>query len=168
MCPGKRQQVGVEADRTTAGMINALDHGALQVVVKQDSGYAAKGGEGQHMTTQEAVHPRVQTEAQKDAARVAQHHDEGHQRTLGATDDQMAEVSPVHLSLLARQRAQAQVGLCGWARLMSAWFYSDSINDLPLLSTVGHPIAVNPDDSLHHHALVNGWPVLDVLGKVAS
>lgn len=52
--------------------------------------------------------------------------------------------------------------------LMGAWFYSDSMNDLPLLSSVGHPVAVNPDDSLHRHALVNGWPVLDVLGKVAS
>ena len=48
--------------------------------------------------------------------------------------------------------------------LSTAWFYSDSINDLPLLSSVGRPVAVNPDDKLHRHALANGWPVLDVLG----
>jgi hypothetical protein len=44
---------------------------------------------------------------------VAEHHHEGHQRAPGTADCQMAEVAPVHLRLLARQRAQAQVGL-GW------------------------------------------------------
>lgn len=48
--------------------------------------------------------------------------------------------------------------------LASACFYSDSINDLPLLSQVGEPIAVNPDPQLHQHARANGWRVLDVLG----
>ena len=52
--------------------------------------------------------------------------------------------------------------------LMDAWFYSDSINDLPLLSSVGHPVAVNPDVPLHQHALANGWPVLDILGKCGA
>jgi hypothetical protein len=59
---------------------------------------------------------RVQTEAQEDAPRVAQHHDESHQRTLGATNEQVAEVTPVHLRLLARECAQAQIRLCSWAR----------------------------------------------------
>ncbi|QYY26115.1 HAD family phosphatase [Diaphorobacter sp. MNS-0] len=49
--------------------------------------------------------------------------------------------------------------------LDSAWFYSDSINDLPLLSAVGHPVAVNPDKQLLQHALTKGWPVLDILGQ---
>ncbi|MBW0169386.1 MAG: HAD family hydrolase [Hydrogenophaga sp.] len=52
--------------------------------------------------------------------------------------------------------------------LASAWFYSDSINDLPLLSSVGHPVAVNPDAMLHQHAVAHGWPVLDVLGKALA
>ncbi len=39
--------------------------------------------------------------------------------------------------------------------------YSDSSNDLPLLSSVGHPFAVNPDRSLRRHAEAQGWPVLD-------
>jgi hypothetical protein len=65
------------------------------------------------MAAQEAVHARVQEEAQEDHARVAEHHDEGHQRAPGTADLQMAEVAPVDLRLLARQRAQAQVGLGG-------------------------------------------------------
>ncbi|MCW5655363.1 hypothetical protein [Hydrogenophaga sp.] len=52
--------------------------------------------------------------------------------------------------------------------LDAAWFYSDSINDLPLLSSVGHPVAVNPDALLQRHALANGWRVIDVLGDVAA
>lgn len=54
------------------------------------------------------------------------------------------------------------------AALASAWFYSDSINDLPLLGSVGHPVAVNPDAQLHQHALAQGWRVIDVLGKALA
>ena len=39
--------------------------------------------------------------------------------------------------------------------------YSDSYNDLPMLTTVGHPHAVNPDGDLRDHARENGWPVHD-------
>jgi len=39
-------------------------------------------------------------------------------------------------------------------------FYSDSINDLPLLSSVRHPVAVNPDRRLAEMAAECGWPVL--------
>jgi HAD superfamily hydrolase (TIGR01490 family) len=41
-------------------------------------------------------------------------------------------------------------------------FYSDSLNDLPLLSKVTHPIAVDPDDTLRRHAQANGWPVISL------
>lgn len=37
--------------------------------------------------------------------------------------------------------------------------YSDSANDLPLLSMVGHPVAINPDRALRRHARAHGWPV---------
>ncbi len=40
------------------------------------------------------------------------------------------------------------------------WFYSDSQNDLPLLSQVTHPVAVNPDPVLAVHARHHGWPQL--------
>jgi HAD superfamily hydrolase (TIGR01490 family) len=37
--------------------------------------------------------------------------------------------------------------------------YSDSVHDLPLLSLVGRPRAVNPDARLRAHARARGWPV---------
>lgn len=39
-------------------------------------------------------------------------------------------------------------------------FYSDSHNDLPLLSVVSHPVATNPNAKLASHALQLGWPTL--------
>ena len=46
--------------------------------------------------------------------------------------------------------------------LGESYFYSDSINDLPLLERVSHPIAVNPDESLSDIAVQRGWPILDL------
>jgi HAD superfamily hydrolase (TIGR01490 family) len=40
--------------------------------------------------------------------------------------------------------------------------YSDSRNDLPLLESVGHPHAVNPDSELRRLARSRGWPVLEL------
>jgi len=39
--------------------------------------------------------------------------------------------------------------------------YSDSANDIPLLSLVGHPCAINPDSALRSHAREQGWRVRD-------
>ncbi|WP_181311851.1 HAD family hydrolase [Nocardioides campestrisoli] len=39
--------------------------------------------------------------------------------------------------------------------------YSDSINDLPMLSLVGDPVAINPDPALRAHARDHGWQVRD-------
>ena len=44
--------------------------------------------------------------------------------------------------------------------LSSSWAYSDSFYDLPLLSAVEHPHAVNPDARLVAVALLRRWPVL--------
>jgi HAD superfamily hydrolase (TIGR01490 family) len=41
-------------------------------------------------------------------------------------------------------------------------FYSDSINDLPLLQAVRRPVAVNPDMRLAAEAAERGWPVLNL------
>jgi HAD superfamily hydrolase (TIGR01490 family) len=46
------------------------------------------------------------------------------------------------------------------AMLADAHAYSDSANDLPLLTAVGHPVAVDPDPRLLAHAANLGWPVL--------
>jgi HAD superfamily hydrolase (TIGR01490 family) len=39
--------------------------------------------------------------------------------------------------------------------------YSDSANDIPMLSTVGHAVAVNPDPKLRREARRRGWEVRD-------
>jgi HAD superfamily hydrolase (TIGR01490 family) len=39
--------------------------------------------------------------------------------------------------------------------------YSDSANDIPMLSIVGNPVAVNPDPALRAHARDNGWTIRD-------
>jgi HAD superfamily hydrolase (TIGR01490 family) len=39
-------------------------------------------------------------------------------------------------------------------------FYSDSHNDIPLLSVVSHPVATNPSARLAEHASERGWPLL--------
>jgi HAD superfamily hydrolase (TIGR01490 family) len=39
--------------------------------------------------------------------------------------------------------------------------YSDSANDLPMLSAVGHPVAVNPDATLKRIAKENEWEIRD-------
>jgi HAD superfamily hydrolase (TIGR01490 family) len=46
------------------------------------------------------------------------------------------------------------------ASFAESWFYSDSLNDLPLLERVSHPVAVDPDPTLRAHALGRGWPIL--------
>lgn len=43
--------------------------------------------------------------------------------------------------------------------LAASYAYSDSITDLPMLSTVGHPVAINPDRALRSHAKERGWPI---------
>lgn len=45
--------------------------------------------------------------------------------------------------------------------LQRCWAYSDSHNDIPLLSLVGHPVAINPDIRLRAHANARNWPIYD-------
>ncbi len=46
--------------------------------------------------------------------------------------------------------------------LAACYAYSDSISDLPFMTAVGHPVAVNPDRELREHALAQGWRVVEV------
>ena len=41
-------------------------------------------------------------------------------------------------------------------------FYSDSMNDLPLLDKVTHPVATNPDEGLRKLAVARGWRILEL------
>ncbi|MEL6178738.1 MAG: haloacid dehalogenase-like hydrolase, partial [Myxococcota bacterium] len=44
------------------------------------------------------------------------------------------------------------------------WAYADSFSDLPMLSMVGRPCAVNPDFKLRAAARDFAWPILDLKG----
>jgi HAD superfamily hydrolase (TIGR01490 family) len=46
--------------------------------------------------------------------------------------------------------------------LSESFAYSDSMSDLPMLSVVGHPAAVNPDMRLRQTALHHDWPILNL------
>ncbi len=46
--------------------------------------------------------------------------------------------------------------------LKGSYFYSDSINDLPLLEKVTHPIAVDPDSKLKQKADKNNWKIISL------
>ncbi|MEY4119777.1 MAG: hypothetical protein RLZZ472_167, partial [Pseudomonadota bacterium] len=46
--------------------------------------------------------------------------------------------------------------------VQGSYFYSDSINDLPLLEKASHPVATNPDARLREHAVNNQWPILEL------
>jgi len=45
--------------------------------------------------------------------------------------------------------------------LKRSYAYSDSQNDLPMLTAVGHPVAVNPDKILTRYAKAADWPIYD-------
>jgi HAD superfamily hydrolase (TIGR01490 family) len=62
-----------------------------------------------------------------------------------------------HKAVAARVLA-AGVG----ADLADCWAYSDSRNDIPLLTLVGHRSVVNPDARLARHAKKLGWPILQL------
>ncbi|MFA7324485.1 MAG: HAD-IB family hydrolase [Candidatus Nanopelagicales bacterium] len=51
------------------------------------------------------------------------------------------------------QREGLDLGTC--------WAYSDSTNDIPMLSCVGNPVVVNPDPKLRAHANAHAWPIED-------
>ena len=49
----------------------------------------------------------------------------------------------------------------GWQDVETT-FYSDSMNDLPLLEKATHPVATNPDERLRRLATERGWRILDL------
>ncbi|MFH4355089.1 MAG: HAD family hydrolase [Neisseriaceae bacterium] len=49
-----------------------------------------------------------------------------------------------------------------WDDYQASYFYSDSSNDLALLTKVDYPVAVNPDEKLYSYAKVQNWPILNL------
>jgi HAD superfamily hydrolase (TIGR01490 family) len=72
-------------------------------------------------------------------------------RSLGVLNMGPGKVQRLHDWLARQQLRLANV---------ESTLYSDSINDLPLLSAVRHAVAVNPDQRLAAVAAQRGWPVL--------
>lgn len=48
------------------------------------------------------------------------------------------------------------------ASLAGSWCYSDSHNDLPILTRATHPVAVDPDSILRQEAATRGWPIISL------
>jgi HAD superfamily hydrolase (TIGR01490 family) len=87
----------------------------------------------------------------------------------GAIGSQISEVvdgvytgKPAGLFIYRGGKAQAIVELAerDGIDLEASYAYSDSESDLPMLRTVGHPVAVNPDGALARVARQEGWQVL--------
>lgn len=49
-----------------------------------------------------------------------------------------------------------------WDSFNDSYFYSDSINDLPLMEKVKQPIPTNPDERLKQQAIERAWPILEL------
>ncbi|MGY1670950.1 HAD family hydrolase [Geodermatophilus sp. SYSU D00710] len=66
-----------------------------------------------------------------------------------------------------KAEAMRQVAAESGYDLADCFAYSDSVTDLPMLSAVGHPTAVNPDRALRRVAAERGWPVLQFTRPVS-
>ena len=73
---------------------------------------------------------------------------------LGIPNFREGKIENLHLWLSNRQ-----LSLDTLAR---SYFYSDSMNDLPLLERVSHPVATNPDDRLRDEANKRNWPIFEL------
>ena len=60
----------------------------------------------------------------------------------------------------AKRRAVKALAKERGISLRRSWAYSDSVNDLPMLSAVGNPVAVNPDVQLRKYADAAGWEIM--------
>ncbi len=67
--------------------------------------------------------------------------------------------SPLHG--LAKAEAVRSLAAQEGLDLTRCWAYSDSANDIPMLTAVGNPVAVNPDTTLRVHARENDWRIRD-------
>ena len=146
--PGKAQQGRMESDR----IATPVQHHALEIVVQQDMGDTVPRGERRDVAAQEVLHPGVREEAQEDLPRMAQHHDERHQRAACPADLEMAEMSPVHLRLFARQATQPQIRLGLRARPMAGDQVAEVIGAAAIAALAHHPT----EQKTIMHEMMNG------------
>lgn len=65
----------------------------------------------------------------------------------------------------AKARAIAALAEQRGIDLSRSYAYGDSTHDAAILSSVGHPVAINPDRRLRRHARAVGWPVQEFRGR---
>ena len=63
---------------------------------------------------------------------------------------------------LREWRKQRGAGFADGASLADSVFYSDSMNDLPLLEIAGEAVAVDPDEDLARTARERGWEIISL------
>ncbi len=135
-------------------------------------------------TYERSIHLRLIPDT---VALAHEHRDKGHEVwLLSATPQVMAEVIAERLGLTGGVGTQAEIvdgvytgnlvdslmhgqrkadraaelARDRGAPLADCWAYSDSRNDLPLLTLAGNRVVVNPDSALERHATSEGWPIL--------
>lgn len=101
---GQFDQTGVEENVAAT----PLQHGRLEIVVKNHAWLAVPGLKGMHMTAQEVLRRLIEKELQIQGARKRQGHDEAGQSAAGPAHHHVAEMSPIHLRLLAGKGFQTQ------------------------------------------------------------
>ena len=131
--PGALEDLRVEADV----LADAFDDDALEVVVEDPPRHAAEPLECQGVAAQERLEGLVEREARVHRARPRQHQHEARQRPRRGADLDLAEVAPVHLRLLARQRGQPEERLGARRRSHRAY--------VPLHRVVAAQVAAGPD-----------------------
>jgi HAD superfamily hydrolase (TIGR01490 family) len=135
-------------------------------------------------TLQELINPYIYAEA---AALIAQHQEAGRDIVLVSTSGEemvrpIAELLGVENVIATRMvvdegryTGEGEFDAAGPNKaaaikelakerdydLANSYAYSDSISDIPLLETVGHPTAVNADRALRRIALERGWQMLE-------
>jgi HAD superfamily hydrolase (TIGR01490 family) len=86
---------------------------------------------------------------------------------MGVTDGRYNGVIEYYCYGEAKADAARALAAARGYRLADCRAYSDSITDLPLLESVGHPTVVNPDRALRRVAAERGWPVLTFVDPIA-
>jgi hypothetical protein len=94
------EQTRVEEDLAAA----PLQHGRLEIVVKNHAWLTVPLLKGVHMTAQEVLRGLIEEELQVQATRMRQRHREAGQRPAGASHPDMTEAGPISLCLLVMER----------------------------------------------------------------